>query len=214
MIVDIPIKLIDPATDLSHLKPLKWDVVINNCPYYVAHIPGYVHTLRGWGEPIDLWAWPRSEQPSYENLIQYNLRSPVAWGLEYVKKNYLYTKYGETEAVDSSRTVITRNGELFYTIYGDKSYSIPKALVLIEDVQEHPIPFNEINYEEEIINRKILYKNQPAIITDYIKGQCCVIIVPDGKQYFENVNEIYDDEPCDSLKIDILNNDNIWWWRD
>lgn len=45
------IKLVDRDTDLSKLKPLDWDVVINNRPYYVVKINGYVHTIGGhWGE--------------------------------------------------------------------------------------------------------------------------------------------------------------------
>lgn len=214
------IKLVDKNTDLSHVKPLKWDVVIKGRPYYVAHIPGYIHTLRGWGEPIDLWAWPRDEKPSYKNLIEYDLHNPVAWGIQYIEDRAIKGKWDETEVDASCKTIITRNEKPFYTVRGDKSYSIPRALMLIEEIQWHPINFNEIDYQNQVIGRKIWYRSQPAIITHYCEGQCCVIAEPDGKMFFDVPPEFQKNEdgwlaePEQSIKIDCLEDNHVWWWRD
>ena len=63
-------------------KPLPWDVVIDKRPYYVVRVHGFVHTIGGVFAENDLWAYPRSEKPSLHNLIQYNSKQPVTWGIK------------------------------------------------------------------------------------------------------------------------------------
>ena len=215
------IKLISEDTDLSNIniEPFNWDVVMKGIPYYVARIPGYIHSFRGWGEPIDLWCWPRSEKPTYENLLEYDLSSPVAWGLEYKNGRHIRTKWGESEMCSSGCTTITRNGEDFYDVRGGIGYSVPKAMALIHDIQDHPLEFNAIDYDKIMIGRKIWYRGQPAIITHYCKGQCCAIIEPDGMERFKRPPEYENDDLFGDwydekgLKIDCLSDGVINWFR-
>ena len=213
------IKLIDKDTVIPRLTPMGWDVVVKGRPFYVAHIPGYVHCIRDWGEPIDLWAWPRDEEPSYENLVEYELDSAVAWGLNYHEGRYIKCKWDDVMLRCGAGTTITRNDEDFYYVPGGKGYSIPKALMLIGEIQEHALNFGTIDFDKKMVGRKIWYNSQPAIIERYIKGQCCVMIKPDGAERFETPAEfakepLWDDEDARLLKIDCLASERVWWFRD
>lgn len=216
---EIQIKLIEKDTVIPKIKPYDWDVVVGNRPFYVARIPGYVHTIRGYGEGIDLWCWPRDEEPSYENLIEYELDSPVAWGLNYTESSHVKCKWGETMLRGGAGTTITRNGDKFYYVGGDKGYSIHKAITLIARINEHPLEFNAIDFDKKMIGRKIWYRSQPGVIQRYIKGQCCIMVEPDGMEYFslpveyahdDLFGDWYDDR---RLKLDCLEDGNICWFR-
>lgn len=210
------IKLVDKNTDLSNLKPLDWDVIINNRPYYVVRIEGYVHTIGGhWGEN-NLWAYPRDEKPSYKNLIEFTSDEAVHWGIKYEPEIRIRYKYGASEARNIGGVVITRNGKKFYTVGGGLNYGIDKARVLIEEFKEHPINTYSIDFDKKIIGRKVWWRSRPGIITSWVDGQACVIIEPDGiscfsvPEEFNNENSFYYvDEP---IKADILDK-HIWWFR-
>ena len=216
---DITIKLIEEDTEIPELKPYEWDVVVKGRPFYVARIPGFVHTIKGWGEPIDLWAWPRDEKASYENLVEYDLDSPVAWGLEYREQRYIRSKWDDVMLRSGAVTTITRNGIPFYDVFGGRNYSVPKAIVLIGEIGEHPLDFNTIGFDEKMIGRKIWFRSQPGIITRYIKGQCCVMVAPDGIDHFKRPPEYENDDLFDDwydeqeLKLDCLADHNIDWFR-
>lgn len=107
------IKLIKEDTILSKLILCSWDVVIDGVPYYVVKIPGYVHTIGGRYGHNDLWAYPRSEKPTYENLIEFDCGQPVCWGIQYTPVNFSATKWAETSSRTLGRIDITRNGEIF-----------------------------------------------------------------------------------------------------
>lgn len=213
-----PIKLIEKDTVIPKLTPLQWDVVVKGKPFYVAHVPGFVHSIKGYGEPCDLWAWPRDEEPSYENISEYELSQPVAWGMEYSESRYFKCKWDDSMLRSGAGTTITRNGEDFYHVMGGMAYSVPKAMMLIGDIAHHPLDFETIDFDKKMIGRKIWYNSQPAVIESYIKGQCCVMIKPDGVERFETPAEfakepLWDEEDAKSLKIDCLASERVWWFR-
>lgn len=213
------IKLIKQDTDLSNLgKPLDWDVVIHDIPYYVVRIDGFVHTIGGKMGENDWWAYPRDQQPCYENLIEFSCDDPVAWGIKYEPRNYTRCKWGECEAHSGGKVAITRNGEEFYTVMGGGiNYGIDKARVLISDIREHPLELESIDYDKKAVGRKVWFRSQPAIITRFIKGRACVMLEPDGIDNFSVPPEFegddmfsYEDE---DVKEDIFSK-SIWWFRD
>ena len=83
------IRLIDRDTDISKLKmrQMNWDTVINEKPYFVVLIEDYIHTIGGKYGNNNLWAYPRNEKPSCENLIQFD-GEPVCWGINYAPYNH------------------------------------------------------------------------------------------------------------------------------
>ena len=216
------IKLLDETINFSRIKPYDWDLVIRGVPYYVCRIDGYAHSI-SWNSGREtrqcLWCYPRNQKPSLNNLIEYDLKSPVDWGIEFHDDKYIRTKWDEVETRSCPRTVITRNGENFYTVRGDRDYSIPKALELISEIQEHALEFNTIDYDKKMIGRKIWYAGQPGIITRFIHEQCCVMVAPDGFDHwvrpkeFQSEEGMYYDE--DKLKVDCLdrNFNRVWWFR-
>ena len=212
------IKLIDKDTNISELKMRKmdWDVVMNGKPFQVVRIEGYVHTIGGkWGDN-NLWAYPRDEEPTYENLIEYNSERPVMWGIKFNPHHYMKSKWDETEMRYSGAVTITRNGEDFYTLFGGMNYGIDKARVLISEIEQHPLGFNEIDYDKNIIGRKVWWRSQPAIITMWMKGQACVLLEPDGIERFEKPAEYKNDDMFDYeeyVKTSIFDK-NVYWFRD
>lgn len=215
------IKLLDKYADLSKIKPFDWDLEIKGIPYYVCRIEGYCHSVRWQGGSEtrgELWCYPRNEEPTLENLIEYDLKSPVSWGVQYDEVHGISHKWDEAETRAGCRTIITRNGVPFYTVGGDRNYSIPKAIMLIHRINEHPLDFNRIEYYKYIPGRKVWWNNQPGIITSYIQRQCCVMIAPDGMERFENPLEFQKEDGKytveKEVKIDCLETSRTWWFRD
>ena len=213
------IKLIDKDTIIPKASPLDWDLEIKGRPYYVVRLEGFVHTIGGhWGEN-DYWAYPRDEEPCYENLIEFDSNSPVLWGIEYKPTHYIKRKWGESEVRRGSRLIITRNGKPFDELNCNGIYyGIDKARVRISDYNEHPLDLNSIDFDKKMEERKIWWRSQPAKIERFIWEQACVIIVPDGIEKFETPPEFRDDDWMDDsennyIKTHILDK-HIWWFRD
>lgn len=211
------IRLITKDTVLPPLRHMDWDVVINGVPHYVVMIDGYVHTIGGRYGENNLWAYPRDKAPTYETLIEFNCDNPVAWGISYEPKNYTKTKWDEESARSGGGVAITRNGEIFCHVTGGLNYGIDKARAMIVEFGEHPLELNAINFDKKAIGRKVWWRSEPAIITNYISKQACVILEPDGIDYFTVPAEFAQEEPDyyedGNVKADILDR-NIWWFRD
>lgn len=211
------IKLITKDTDISKLiiNKLPWDVVINNIPYQVVEIEGYVHTIGGSREENNLWMYPRNGEPTYETLIEYQCRGcGVCWGIKYEPYNYVKHKWDESECFTSSGAMITRNGQDFYFCRS----GIDEAKWLMAQLQEHPLGLNEYRFVEEMIGRKVWWRSEPAIITRWIgDGQACVILEPDGIERFtkpaEFANDVCWDDDEKYVKADIFDK-HIWWFRE
>ena len=208
------IKLIDRDTDISKLKirQMGWDTVINGKQYFVVRIVGYVHTIGGKYSTNDLWAYPRDEKPNYENLVQFE-GEPVCWGINYAPYNYARCRHDEFEATTIGNVFITRNGEKFCDVRG----SIERAKCMINDFNEHPINLNEIDFDKKVIGRKVWWRSEPAVVSNYISKQACVILEPDGIKQFTTPAE-FADEGCNyycdgDVKADILDK-HIWWFRE
>lgn len=213
------IKLIHEDTVLPKLRPYDWDVMINGVPYYVVRIPGYVHSIGGHYGENDLWAYPRNQIPTYENLIEFNCCCPVSWGIRFESNNRNKTKWGETEANTLGHAVITRNGKDFYSISGGIDNAIDKARSAIIEFEEHPLNLDMIDYDKKMIGRKVWWRSEPAIIESWVYGQACVILKPDGIEGFTvppefrdaSLSLLYFNED-DTIKADILDK-RIWWFR-
>jgi hypothetical protein len=209
------IKLIDKNTDISALKMEKyrWDLVVGNRPYQVVNIEGYVHTIGGkWGEN-SMWCYPRDEEPSYHNLVEYDGSGAADWGIVMYTACYIKSKWDEKELRSIKRVMITRNGKDFFL-----THNLNKALYLIDVIREHPLNFDLYDFEQRIVGRKIWWRSQPAIITRWIgDGQACVIIEPDGIDAFETPREFLEDNMLIGdegfIKADIFD-EHIWWFRE
>lgn len=209
-------KYINKDTNISELEMhiMPWDVIIHNRPYYAVRIPGYVHTVGGRFGNNDYWAYPRDQEPNYNNLIEFSCDNVVCWGIKYQPHNYIKCKWDESRAQSAVSCMITRNGVDFCDVWG----GLAKATVLIDMINEHPLDLNEIDFDKKMIGRKVWWRSEPGIITSWISGQGCVIIEPDGIDRFSIPSEFKDDsmmEACyedGNVKVSIFD-EHVWWFR-
>lgn len=209
------LKFIDKDTDIKSLKKLFYDadIVVNNKPYIAVKIYGYYHSVGGKYVNNDLYIFPRDEEPTYDNLVEFHgEKLGPTYGIRYEPYNYIRNKHN-LECFTTGGAMITRNGKDFYFC----RKGISEAQYKISVIEGHPLNFNDIDYIENIIGRKVWWRSQPGIITDFIDGQACVIIKPDGIDKFSIPNEFKDDDiPIDDasdIKVEIFS-DHIWWFRD
>ena len=124
---------------------MPWDVVVKGREYQVVMIEGYIHAIGGGRGENNLWMYPRDEEPTYENLVEYYCDGcGVCWGIKYEPHNYIRTKWDETECYTSGGAMITRNGEDFYFCRG----GIDEAKWLMKHLDEHPLNLNEYGFVE------------------------------------------------------------------
>ena len=208
--MELKINLITKDTDISSLEMehMNWDVVIRDRPYYVVWIDGYCHSIYGrYGGGNCYWAYPRDESPSFENLIEFSNVDPVQWGISYNPKLYIHSKWDESEICQSKSVTITRNGQPFYIMMATGiAYGIDSARCIITTISEHPLNLNQIDYDINMVGRKVWWKDEPAIIERFIGGgQAAVMLIPDGVPCFKSGET--------DIKDDIFSKD-INWFRD
>ena len=221
-------------SDISHIEYLDWDVVVKDQRYDVYRITNFIHTIGSThGGANDLWCCEEGEIPTFENLIGFNGRS-VQWGIEISEGGYLKNKYDSLSLEKTCSYVITRNGEVFYS---DRAISIDVAYIFAKEkllrLQEHPIDFTSKKWKEELNERKIWWRNDPAIIRR-LTNEGSLIVIPDGIKEFSrpakelaktdydlngkqvtNVREVSDmywEESKTCVKTDLFDS-NIDWWR-
>ncbi len=193
-----------------------WDVVIKGRAYQVIDVPGFVHTIGGrldHGSGNSYWAYPLGEEIRADNLIEFDGHPGARFGIEYYPTNYIRNKWDETSVEGGRHLIITRNEKPFY----DGFMTIHEAMALVLDgkIDEHPLNLNMRDFDKKCIGRKVWYRSQPGIITQYIDGQACVIIEPDGIEAFTRPAEWDKDilTECDSIKDEIFSR-WIYWFRE
>lgn len=211
----VEIKLIDKNTDLSKIQKLNWDAYLNDIPLQVYRIDEYYHSIGGkWGNN-DYWCCERKEKPSFETLMEF-AGNICNWGISINENNYYQYKWDEREILRSIIIKIMRNGKEFYSFVTNcLDYGYAKARKLLTEIQEHPISFNEIDYQNEIIGRKILFDKMPCIIESYEVGSDRVIIKPDldcmtMKEWENNLDEYFEGD--ESIPEDLFAS-SINWFR-
>ncbi len=207
------IKLLDNKIDLSTIQmiELDWDVNIHGIDYKCFRIPGYIHTIGGRYAENDYWVCPRNEEPSIDNLIEFD-GCPVRYSIVINENNYIKTKWDETRVSQSVSCQILRNDKLFYSfVCRDVSYAYAKAHCLIEsEINEGVIDFSKYKYaESEIIGRHIWWKGQPYTLCTYIEGQCCSMTVPG---HIEMPYDYYASDNPQGVKLDLLRDKRISWF--
>jgi len=210
------INTIKKDTDLSKTKKILfgWDFVLNGRPYDVWCIPGFCHSIGGRLCINELWACPSDEKPTYENLIEFSGEAP-AWGIRVEERNHAKTKWDATRVRHNTRAVITRNGKPFYEFFVNGfEYALAKAQKELCDIQEHPVCFAMRDWRSEVLQRKVLYNNQPGTITRVSIPDFYVWIEPGESDGFKcppwwSNNDW--EEYKDGLYVPILS-EGIWWF--
>lgn len=217
------INLIKPNTDLSKLYLMDWDLELYGKPWNVYRLEDHCHCIGGRYGDNNIWCCPANEKPTYNNLVGFNGKAP-AWGITFSDSNYLKHKWGDSTVEGSGGCYITRNGKNFYHVSGrDVDYCLAKAQYFLVQLQEHAINFHSRKWKKELINRKVYYKNSPAIITMVFEEDGHFFIEPDKKliQIFPREEFFHgnEEDECgwyeewkDGIKCDYLDQ-NINWFR-
>lgn len=211
------IKLFTSDTDMSRVRMFRmnWDVVIDGIPYYVYHVPEFIHSMSG-DAVHNYWMCRRDISPttSPECMIAYDLREPVQWTIRDESRITITYKYSEPRTRLIHDFVIYRNNERFM-----HSYSLAEAQYFMEQISSHPMNFNEIGFATNAIGRKIWWRSEPAVITEYINRQGEIVFIPDGIDSFTTPQEYaHDDVPYyeegqTSLHTSIFDK-HICWFRE
>ena len=127
---------------------------------------------------------------------------------------------------EGGRCNIFRNGQKFYEVGArEMEYGLAKARHLLMQLQEHPINFWSRKWKKELIDRKIWYHSDPAIIKSIIEDQGCIMVEADTKYIpmfrpapwqvdaDDTVNPLNFYDPGEDAKLDYLD-PNINWFRD
>ena len=221
------IRLISPDTDLKKvLHELSWDAMVDGEPYkvFLAYDSDgeYKHSLGGKHDYA--YACPRSEEPTYDNLIQFD-GVPCEWGFKVVEKTKFKSKFDESSAYSLYVVDILRNGELFERFCShDMSYAVSMAQVKIMEYREHPLDLSSFGYDKKCVGRKVRYKGILSEIVRFCVGDASVIIKPIKKEdsdiFFSSIHNMYDESTTDFyeewknygyLKVS-LDSQFVWWF--
>jgi hypothetical protein len=113
--------------------------------------------------------------PTRENLTKFDGSAPH-WGIVSEGSHY----FRKSSIRDGNQTYITRNNKRFYTVSaGSIEYGLSKIQSVLTSLQDHPLNFNDRDWKNDVLNRKIWYNSSPAVVTSIIEDQGCVIIKPD-----------------------------------
>ena len=211
------IRLIDQHTDLTKLKleKLGWDATAHGVSKDLYRIQGYAHATGGYRGVYDIWACPRNSKPTVDNLIAWSGSYGVRWGFNINPQNYCKYKWANTSFNTNIRVVITRNDLIFDEFFAyDMLYAISKVTSKVLQYQEFCVDLNCQDFENEFINRKVFWRDQPATIISYVSEQACVMLKPESKSFTKSAyfdEEDYFDEDQE-VKCEILS-EHIWWFR-
>lgn len=199
------------------------DVLINNTKYDLVDIPNKEHELGRYNNcSTTLWVKYNdflSDENEYIPWIDLG-SNRRCWDIEIKQRNNVKYKWNESRINGDVVIIIKLNNEPVYEFATFKlDYAFNKAQNIIYQLENHPL-FEE---NDEVIGRKIYYKNLPAIITS--KGVGYVIIEPDCPdekldEWWSKYTSPWDDRDEDyereirehGIKDDILSS-NIFWYR-
>lgn len=226
-------KLIQCNTDLKKLqedgimRQLPWDYAVISrageiTPYKVYRIEGYKHTEGGrWGQNC-YWCCPRNEEPSYDNLIEFDSDDVCLFGVQADPVSNMRYKWDEKQVDSGWVFKITRNGSQFHKFYyGDLLKGLIKAQQLLEEIQDSPFAVFNYDWQSDWIGKPVWYGDCPAKIEKFREGYFEVFLVPDGIPEFPIPNSWKDDgilkESWEEYKHGIwveCTDQRIYWFRD
>lgn len=222
----IELKGIENKADLEMLiqtdkiEPVWDNVYIDGTRHKVVRIEDRYHCEGGKYGNNNYWAYPADETIQKHNLKAFD-GHVLCWGIRTEDFNRTKHKWDNNQVRSSSRTVITLNGEDLVYVNGSMEYALPKAQAMIIELSEGPINFSEHGWKENLIGRKVFYNGEPAIV-DSVLSDLCVMLIPDGFDYFKapvwisnesdfDVEEWNSHEGRDA-KVGMLDS-SVYWFR-
>jgi hypothetical protein len=147
---------------------IDWDLEINGKSYQVIRYDGYnsedyvCFEITPFHKKVNDHYEPEGWLELYDcHGVRGN--APT-WEIKQSKSKTFKTKWGDTRVRFSCVTTVYRNGVSFFQFAGDEDYAYHKAKATLVEVLEGPINFHSRWWKDELINRKIKYDGQSAII--------------------------------------------------
>lgn len=206
---------------------LDWDLEINGKPYQVVKYDGYnndayvcfeitksCNRVNDYFEPYDL---------NMEMIDCYGVRGEApTWEIKQEKTKRFKTKWEDTSVRFGCVTTIFRNGVPFFEFGGSEDYAYHKAKSFLVEVLEGPINFHSRFWRDELIDRRINYNGEPALIQRVNIRPFSMWIVPvygrfkpphkwdnDG----DDLNrEHWEEEYAEGLIVESVLNSDIDWY--
>lgn len=217
------IKMISKDTDFSKLvkRKVNWDAMLGDEKLDVYRVEGYCHSIGGkWGDNC-FWAVIEGEEFSSGNIFAFE-GNPCNWGFRVDRRNTCKSKWSATRVSDYIDVVILRNNKQFYTFtVNDIDFAFNKLRSIMYEIENHPVSFFERNYEQQMVGRKIYWREQPAIIARYgYSGN--LEIRPDGisgfkmQSYTDHVDRLMTEDGGDGepFVMEDLFAPSIYWFRE
>ena len=213
--MSIDCKLPMSEDDLKDAISFDWDAMSGKDYLDIYQLRGYYHSIGGKRGNNDLYCCPRNEKLSIENIKSFSGES-CKWDINFSSNNYHRFKYDEHSIEHNYVLDIFRNNNIFYKLCSyNLSYLMAKSQVVLTQIEEHPIAFHFKNYPNQILGRKIYFKNCPARIESYSEGGN-LIIYPDGteqenelfRKYSFSIGEDYEGWIAEDLLAESIN-----WFR-
>ena len=181
-----------PVTDKTDFTNLKvdnigWNFWMNGEPYEVVRVNGYPHD---YDNCYYCYKKGREIEPYNKILMPFDDKWRKALGNV---KMEIYPHPSYKIKWDEYRTRFSFIGKVWFdtgillaSTYGDNWGECFAGLqTSLTKLNQHPIPFFHRNWREEVIGRKIWYRNSPAIIksiTDYSDSVLSFFIVPEKEK--------------------------------
>ena len=207
-----------------------WDLEISGKPYQVVRYTGYNNEDYACYEILPTYERVRNHfippNGDIEVMDCHGVRgnSPT-WEIKQQKFKRCKTKWNETSVRFSCLTKIYRNDVSFFVFGGDENYAYHKAKATLVEYLEGPVNFHSRFWREELLNKKILYNGQAAIIKRVNTNPFQIWIEPVEGRFapppsWDNDNrdfcnrEEWNSEYAEGLIIEDILRESIDWFPD
>lgn len=142
----------------------------------------------------------------------------ILLGVKLQDRNYLKESElsGDEVRKGGSGEILADGIVVFEFGFRDIGWALRRAAQLIDDLSGHPSGWLMKDERDNLVGRKVFYRERPAIIERLVTDQGCLIInSADGKPFpppvYRENGEL--DEEDISLKTEVMD-PHIWWFRD
>ena len=139
--------------------------------------------------------------------------------IEITSNNYLKTSgLSGNEVRKGGECKIKVNGKVVHSFFHrDPQRALRKADRMIDRIIAHPVWRGDVGPFQEMVGRKVYWREVPAVVTYWVEGEGSVLIEAEKGHKFVKppYYDEYDWEPDQEkvVKADLFDN-HIWWWRD
>lgn len=209
---------------------IDWDFELNGKPMQLFKAGDkYCHSIGGKDDfTNDMYFFPLEIWPNVtpEDCRPFSDRDLAPkWSIHVEPYCSFKTKWGDESMRSSIIAKIYRNGKCFGAKHGfTHNDAYIAAYSYLQKLIDHPVNFFSRNWKSELLNRKIYYDNQPAIVSNVWVDEsgCNIYVKPDKEKiagfvpqghWLEDKDEVQNWEYDEGTGAE-LTCSSIYWFRD